>query len=60
MEELKNIRRMAERGLMRAQQPPMHSAFIDMFQHILDKCVEVEKEIKDLEEYKFMYQSCSK
>jgi len=32
-----NVRRMAERGLMRAQQPPMQSAFIDMFQHILDE-----------------------
>jgi len=38
-----NVRRMAERGLMRAQQPPAQSAFIDMFQHILD---EYEREAK--------------
>ena len=36
-EQMENIRRMAERGLRRAQQPPMSSAFIDMFQHILDE-----------------------
>jgi len=38
-----NVRRMAERGLMRAQKPPAQSAFIDMFQHILD---EYEREAK--------------
>ena len=42
-----NVRRMAERGLMRAQQPPAKSAFVDMFQHILDEYEREAKEIHD-------------
>ena len=36
LEELENIRRMAERGLKAAQYPPMDAVYIDIFQHILD------------------------
>lgn len=45
-EELENARRMAERGLKMAQSPPMESNYIDIFQHIIDKCGEARKEFK--------------
>jgi len=36
IEEIKNIRRMAERGLKIALSPTKQSEYVDIFQHIID------------------------
>ena len=45
-EHIENMRRMAERGLKRAETPPMESSYIDIFQHILNE-YELAKKDKD-------------
>ncbi len=52
-EELKNIRRMAERGLKCAQTNPVDTPYIDIFQHIIDTCYRVEIELNPKPEVEY-------